>query len=404
MWTEILFAFIGALFGAALALVPAAARRLRALRSSRAARRRGDLLRSQRVRDWLLTYYARRGVALFTADINGTTTTIPVIAPDEWIFNRRLEMTADWPLTQRPAPASPPQPDMRAIRRRLRLGTKLYETSQRSLYLDVVQPDEDTLLATRPCRYFALASSLIALEDETFAGAAGGWWRRIRTPVRDRFLPGPPQAGVARPAPFSVGVLAVFAVRTSHSYEIAIQSRSGEVLTAPNAKAVIPNFGLAENELAGHRSKLGIIGYNLVKEYLEELFDYEELIGEVLERRHDPDWFLNFPEARDLLDREPDGMLTLTCLGIGIDCLSGTTTVAVLVDVEDALFGASLKKKIIANWEVSMPTPGSPPVQFIDHRDSRLSAWHERAEYQPGSAFALALALPELRRRLAGDR
>ena len=85
---------------------------------------------------------------------------------------------------------------------------------------------------------------------------------------------------------------------TTSSYDIAIQSRSAQVLTAPNAKAVIPNFGLTDNELAGNKSALGILFYNLIKEYLEEMFNYEELIGDVMQRRVDPDWFLELPEAR----------------------------------------------------------------------------------------------------------
>jgi hypothetical protein len=139
--------------------------------------------------------------------------------------------------------------------------------------------------------------------------------RRGRTPVRDTHFPATPAPKQNQSAPFSVGGLAVLALRTTSSYYIAIQSRSAQVLTAPNAKAVIPNFGLTDNELAGNKSALGILFYNLIKEYLEEMFNYEELIGDVMQPRVDPDWFLELPEAQELLRLSQRGLFSVSYLG-----------------------------------------------------------------------------------------
>ena len=153
---------------------------------------------------------------------------------------------------------------------------------------------------------------------------------------------------------------------------------------------------MTDNELAGNKSALGILFYNLIKEYLEEMFNYEELIGDVMQRRVDPDWFLELPEARELLGLSQRGLFSVSYLGCGIDCLSGTTTIATLAAVEDQEYGRSIKKKMIANWEVDVPAMESPALQFVDMKDARLSNWLDRGEYQSSSAFALALTLPSL--------
>lgn len=359
-------------------------------------------MKSGEMDEWLICYYDKNHVSTFYSRINGIGKHVAVLYDARLVFRKRLNPSEDWPLVVEPERHSPFPVDHGLLNARRRLGAVLFQSWRKSLYLDSIDTGEGEALriVARPCEYFEIATALLGLEEETFRGVAHSARRlkirSMRTPSRDAHRDNIPMSGVKQKAPFSVGSNTVLIVRLGSRYQVAIQTRAETVITSPGAKAVIPNYGFEPNAFSNARSAYGVVFYNFVREYLEELFDYEEIIGRNTWARR-PDWILEFPEAKTLIRALEEGRFTLTYLGMGIECLSGTATVALLALVEDDQVAAELVRQLKPNYEVAPATTSTTPVEFVDIDDSRLAAWHQEGRFQASTAFALALALEYLR-------
>ncbi len=385
-------AILGAIFGMAL---PALRNRLAELVRSFKVNRRNKLLQSGRVTDWLLTYYRNNGahVYLYDCRIGRTEVKIPFLTSPEWQVHHIIPSCGEMIVTASLGPKQDFPHKLRLIKRRSSLGQWVFGEGN-TFYLDRIVSQPELNVFVRPCHFSQMATKLIELEEETFSAAKSRLKRK--TPLRDRCLRDLLTASKVIERPFSVGCTAVFAIRNDDNFQLLLQTRSTSTITFGGSKAVIPNFGLEPNRNEGGQSKHGILFHNFLKEYCEELFDYEELIDIQAQRRPTPDWFTCLPEARELLQLYDEGMFRLEFLGFGIDALNGTGSIALLAIVNDSSFSSKLRESITANWEVASPTPNDEAIAFIDYKDPILETWLRDGRLQYGSAFTIALAIKRL--------
>ena len=403
---NIFYALLGAVFGVVLTITPRIWTQLKHVRTARLLRLRRAATKSGAIDEWLIRYYDEHQVSLFYSSINGIGKYVPVLHDPRLVFTRTLNPREDWPLAVEPERHTQFPIDRRIIDYRRRLGAVLFQSWRKSLYLDAIEVNADgtpTILA-RPCEYFEIATALLGLEEETFRTTIRATKRLTirptKTPLRDGHRLNLPLNGNRQGMPLSVGSNTVLIIRLGNRYQVAIQTRAETVITSPGAKAVIPNYGFEPREFANARSAYGVVFYNFIREYLEELFDYEEIIGRNTWARR-PDWILEFPEAKTLTRALDEGRFSISYLGTGIECMSGTATIALLALVEDDDVAAELVRQLKPNYEVAPATTSITPVEFVDIDDPRLAGWHQDGLFQASTAFALALALEHLRNPIA---
>jgi hypothetical protein len=393
------YALLGAIFGVLLASLPALYKSSRHALNQAKTQRRRKIMMDGSVDRWLIEYYDRRGVDLCYSEIGGFGRYIPVSTHTDWIFEREIEPNSEWLVRIGPEPVAPFPIDERLLEARRRMGAVLFQSWRKSAYLDSVSNTPSVGILARPCEYFEIATALIALEEETFVNVLRSGRRfpprRQQTPLRDRHLRGFPAPTTRLNWPFSVGCHTVLLVEEGDNKEILVQTRGETVITYPGAMAAIPNFGFEPNRYGQNPSKYGCVFYNFVREYLEELFDYEEIIGRTT-WSHDPDWLFDLPEARALMRAHANSGFALSYLGSGIECLSGTMTIALVAVLRDSTAIQQLRRRLTPNYEVALPTTSRTPVEFVRIADPRLALWHESGKFQPSSAFAIGLALKRL--------
>ena len=139
--------------------------------------------------------------------------------------------------------------------------------------------------------------------------------------------------------------------------------------------------------------KICVLFYNFIKEYLEELFNYDELNHIANVQRVYPKWFYELPEAKDLLSSKS---FSLECLGLGFNSLNGVTIVAMLARIDDTRLSNLIKEKINANWEVAKRTTESPSIEFVDYKSPKLETWLLEMKYSTASAFSISRAIERL--------
>jgi len=388
----LLGAILGAIFGM---LFPVLYKRALTAYGSQRTRRRIDFLSSGQVTKWLLDYYRRNEshVDLFDCRLGRTEVKIPFFTKPEWQINQRVLPDRDTVVQVTVGSTSNFPIKMSLVRRRSALGQRFFG-EQKTLYLDRIEDQRDFKVYAKACVFFQMATKLIELEEETFR-AAGSRIARA-TPLRDRCLRDLPTAEKVIERPFSIGCTTALAMKRPAGFDLLIQTRSPSTMTFGGSRAVIPNFGLEPNWTDAAQSKFSIIFYNLLKEYCEELFDYEELIDMQKLRRPSPDWFTSLPEARELLKRLENNTFWVEFLGFGIDGLNGTGNVALLAVVNDEAFASDLERGIKANWEVAEHSPSVEPLRFIDYHDPMLAQWLSEGQLQYGSAFTIDLAVKRL--------
>lgn len=393
----------GAILGAiAGVLLPWAATRYRRWTDNRVGSKRREILNdNNRLYSWLVHYYEKRNALpdLYSCKIGNYEIRIPFLSKPEWQPSTPLTGQARAGFLEFSNTDSNFPVDKRLLKQRERMGQRLFNAP--TAYVDRVEiRDGMPRIHLMPCRYFEVATSMIKLEEETFKVAAGRPF--AKTPMRDQYLSSATAAGEILYRPRSLGCAFVLAVKASQSYEILIHTRSHETVTFGGAKAVTPNFGFEPLSYAIDSSGQGmpdLLIQNFVKEYLEELFNYEDLISVVASRRADPLWFLELPEAQEMLTWIADSRFEIEVLGLGFDALNGNAVMAAMGVLDDEVAAASLRKRLALNWEIGEGTSGVPDGAFVDFRSGDLERWLRQNRYHTGAAFALSKAVPSLHRR-----
>lgn len=362
-------------------------------RRNRLAEQRQAFLSSGQVFDWLISYYSGLGLLsdLFCCKIGSFECRIPFLTKNSWCAPPQSGSIDDVIGYSESYEERFPVND-RIIRRRASLGQNLF--NEPTIYLDRIEENGAGFkLQTRTCSYFQMFSVLAALEEETFAAARGK--RCTKSPLRAEMCQSLQVAQKGAVRPVSVGCQVVLAVSSGDSYQVVVQTRSHSTVTFGGTKAAIPVFGLSPVPALGVPEDL--LTYNILREFCEELFNYESLILEMGQRRPNPRWFYELPEAKLFIDLKARGQLTLELLGGGFDALNGSFTLAVLCKILDAPAAEIIAANISANWEVAEYRGGGPSIAFVPANSPMFEQWLRDKAYHFGSAFAFSIALQRLK-------
>lgn len=391
---KILLLVMGAILGAIFSfLLPIGQKKIKGNFQARRLKKRKSLVESRKVYKWLIEYYKRKGNLndLFDCKIGNFEIKIPFLTKREWQYVEVIKPETDEILEYAESYDQRFKINKRLIKRRIELGQNLF--NEPTLYLDRLDEFSDSItLHVKCCEYFQMATQLVNLEEETFEAIQKNIFTGV--PIRDSSFPSLLHAQKLGKKPYSIGCTVALVLKTANSYEIIIQIRSHSTLTFGGTKAVIPNFGLSP--IIGATNNYNILSYNFIKEYCEEMFNYEELISLMNSKRANPYWFYELPEAKELLSLWEDKVFSLEFLGFGFDALNGTSNIALLAIIDDVGFAKKIKENIITNWEVAKRTMKLEPIEFIDYKSSKLENWLRENRYQFGSAFTIARVIERL--------
>jgi hypothetical protein len=407
---EILFLILGAILGTVVSIIiPKAYDWIKQERINHNTSYRRKLLESDNIYNWLVRYYSARNALndLYDCRIGSFEIKIPVLTKLAWT---RLEcdLFTDGDLLHFAESLDPGFPvNEKLIQRRKTLGQRLF--NERTVYLDRIEDEPENIkLHIKSCDYFQMFTLLASLEEETFQGIKKG--SISFTPIRDRMVGNLETALKVLGKPSSLGCQVAVAIKMGDSYELLIHTRSHSTITYGGARALIPVFGMSP--ITGRQSQKNLIFFNFIKEYCEELFNYEELITLMNSRRMNPYWFYDLQEAREILELHAAKKFRLEYLGFGFDALNGSSILAILAVIEDEEYSLRIKQRIMANWEVAERTANLEPIEFIDYKSPKFEDWLRQKKYQFGSAFAISLAIQKLdrytkqfgKRQIVGDK
>lgn len=333
---------------------------------------------------WLIKYYEKNKTLndLFNCNIGGFEVKIPFFSKAEWQVTETINPSEDNILVYS-EPNRAFNVNNKLINYRKRLGQELFDAP--TLYLDRIGKDKFKLFAKK-CRYFEMASNLFSLEEETIQAA----YKNKSTPIRNEYFKSVECCEKLLKKPFSLGCTTALVLKTPKGWELALHKRSNKTVTYGNKLAVIPNYGLSIPLFAlQDNKKINLLVYNFIKEYCEELFNYEEIIKLANTNRGDPLWFYSLQESKELQSMLKDGKLELKYLGFGFDLFNGTSNIAMAAIISDETYVDKFKHEIKVNWEVRKDND-TAPVIFVDYRDVKLREWLINDEYQFGSAFTIA--------------
>jgi hypothetical protein len=144
--------------------------------------------------------------------------------------------------------------------------------------------------------------------------------------------------------------------------------------------------------IGGPASKYGLTFYNFVREFCEELFDFEELVRVMASRHVDPDWIFQLPPASVVLHEATARRLRLRRTGFGINPNDGILSCALIAHFTSKRFFQWLRLNCRLNWESAPGSETLVPLEFVRLDDLRLDTWVDQLEIDPSSAFALDMA------------
>ncbi len=353
--------------------------------------KRHSLLEGQTIYDWIESYYVNAGKEsdLYLCKIGSEVMRIPFLTSHKFSnINLSIsEFSSQFIFAG--------QSDRsfsifnHLVRRRKALGQILFD--EPTIYLDSIRwKDNKFIVIGKSCRYFEMFSLLAKIEEETYSSMSSG--KKQKTPVRDKILPNFETASQVKHRPISIGCQVAMFFRTQNSWEILLQVRSHSTITFGGTSALIPVFGLSPiGESCGEE----LILHNIVKEYCEELFDYEDLIKIANSRRPSPLWFLKIREAKEFTQGMNESKIKIFFNGMGFDGLNASLTLSFAVIIEQEL-SCEIKDRINANWEVATTEEAELPIEFIDYRSPKLGDLLRSKSLHVGSAFSISRGLQML--------
>jgi hypothetical protein len=161
--------------------------------------------------------------------------------------------------------------------------------------------------------------------------------------------------------------------------------------------SVVPAFGLSPFVGENAPKDRGLLYYNFLREYLEELhclkdareverkLKEEHLSTGLAENYHR--WLYSQEHARQLIECAERGDFTLYYIGFGFNLTNGNPNIGLLAKLDDPSISQHIKDSIFENWEIA--TGG---IQFVDPRSERLGELFSRGQLDPASSFFLSRA------------
>lgn len=381
---EMLLLLLGAIVGvAADRLTNQAKRQLDSNKKRRFLERRAAGSNPIAVRQWLLKYYGES--ELYRCTISGAAEHISLLVDPDWCFQTPLEGLAQIVEEVHERQAKDFRVDEHLIDLRRAAGQRIFNNL--TYYVaSISDPGRPLRIQIGQTDYFSVITNLITLEEEVFDAVRKN---SLNAPTHNIHLIGLGTARKTTLKPLSFGVAVGLVLTTPESGpRILLHKRSSETVTHSGSRALFPSFGLAP--IGSQQLSIDNLVYlNFVKEYLEEGYDYDELVDNLSDRRANSQWFMSLPEAREIDEARRSGDFRLTALGYGIDCLSGTGTLALLAEVSDGALSARIQDHLTGNWEVADRTISSPALELIPLDSPRLGAYLSAGELHAGSAFTI---------------
>lgn len=282
-----------------------------------------------------------------------------------------------------------------AIRQMQRSGRKLIDNPH--FFFGGIDRNRPHSVRMGICNYFAIASEFFEFEMELRSG------RNQMGRLRRWYLSSRDKLELARGRHRLIGVATLLTLNLNGNDVVLLHRRSKETAIYGGAIAVAPNFGLSP-PLNGTRlaaepfsvvpssdDRKSIFMYNLIKEFLEEIFDKEALIDEHSDAKIDPYWFYQMDEAQMLIRGIDAGAVSMSFLGAGFDLLHGGFVMSLAVKIENEELSAELVKRAKLNWEFSGKDGNQEfelvPISEIDVHRTPLDSFH------PAAAFTVSEAL-----------
>jgi hypothetical protein len=208
-------------------------------------------------------------------------------------------------------------------------------------------------------------------------------------------------SGCLKPITISGAAACVFDSQNGHL--VVVHRRSDDVISSRGLLGLTPLYGMESNVTTDERSQFGVIGYNFLKEFLEELYGEVETERTDISRALHPDWMFGSARAQALISQFDNGNAELKVLGSCIDCSDGTYTFVIMAHFHDAAFLEQFKFESRAGWELQALADGGRPFSLLPVLGSELEALAVPETMSATSIFALDLVRESLARSLAAD-
>ncbi len=303
----------------------------------------------------LLAIYERNGLStsLYALEtVDGVVLPVLPIPDDRW--TGRMDPEADSPICLSGTERVTFPFDAARIERMRQQGLKLWDGSILYSTNDGALGDK---LSVGVCNYFAYVDvgATVLAESASISG---------KKPVLLSNLSSFENAlsGLLTPVVLAAAATCVF--ETEDGPVVALQHRSEQVVNARGLVGVAPIFGLEPNVITGHRSKYGILTYNLMKELLEEFFNQKEArrAGDS-PKVGDPDSLFDSPHGQRLVEELDSGRINLYVTGAAIDPSDGSLIISLLAHFTSKEYAAYVRRTATGSWESASGT-GAPKIEL----------------------------------------
>lgn len=383
--------FVGVIFGFLLnEFAPKLIKKIWSVIKSLRIHRRQKFLESGQIENWILKYYDIKGNShdLYDCKIGTFETKIPFMTKSEWetIKLITLENSTFLSFAQSQEPNFPINSSL--LKSRMSFGQRLF--NEPALYADRIETkDNNFIFHVKTCQYFQHATLLAGIEKETIEATKKNKFNKL--PLREKGFPNAERAFQLPLKPCAIGCVCNLAFKKSSGIDLLIQTRSHETITGGGTKSGIPQFGLSP--VVGNKIVDNLFIYNFIKEYCEELYNYDELIEMMSKKKPEPFWFYELPEARELLEAYNNGYFTLTFLGFGFDLHIGALTLCFLGVFENLEVSNKIRHKFEANWEVARGHFDNVAMEFVDIKSPKLQEWLKNGKLYYSSAYCISKTL-----------
>lgn len=282
-----------------------------------------------------------------------------------------------------------------AVRRRERAGAELWDG--KVLYAEEtdLKPDGDSSLTLGVCNFYSYVTAADRIQIA---------FSESSKPENTRFLAEHlsdfGRAVAPGHEPVCVAAAATCLFETAAGPRILLSERAEEVVNALGSYCVIPTFGFESSAVEGVKSQYGLIFYNFLKEFLEEVYGLEKAIRWATSESLDPDALFALKDVADdakrLLAEFTSGRADLYVTGMGIEATDGTITLALLAHFRSPEFHREVLRTAKAGWEIKR-SRGRQPIEFVAPDTARMTELTRLEAMSATSLFSIDSALRHLR-------
>lgn len=345
--------------------------------------------------NWLLEYYNKWGTGkeLYRCKFKQYDILLPFLTKVDWLVDEPLDILAkNQTLCFEEAKQPFHNVNNKLIQKRKNMGQRIFNAA--TLYLDYIEEKENKeikKLHVKTCDFYTAFSGLAKTEEETYKAILFKKTKNLK--IRDTFYKSPDAAKMCGMKP-NIACACTTIFQTENRTEVLLTKRSNEVITFGGAMAVVPAFGLVPIRHGDGDVKFtNLLFFNFLKEYLEELFSYDELIEEIRNKKGDPFWFYKLEEAKEFIQCYKNKGIELKVTGFGFDASNGGAFISMMLVLREKSYIKKIKETINLNWETGTENVNENTYEIVDVNSPQIGRWLLNCGYHYGSAFSLFRAL-----------